>query len=106
MITRSYIKALFDGLPIKPDDSTTLINLAQKWEECSTTLEHLHYFSDLNCFENLVQVTRRLPPALQTRWLRSAAKIEEEGRGQVLTRAKVCGQGNGCSDIVVCTSNQ
>ena len=44
------------------------------------TLEHLHYFSDLNCFENLVKIIRRLPAALQTKWLRSAAKTEEEGR--------------------------
>ena len=80
MITRSYINALLDGPSIKPDDPTALINLAQKLEECSTTLEHLHYFSDLNCFKNLVKIIRRLPSALQTRWLRSAAKIKEEGR--------------------------
>ena len=66
--------------PIKPVDSTALFNLAQKLEECCTTLEHLHYFSDLSCFENLVKIIRRLPSALQTIWLRSAAKIEEEGR--------------------------
>ena len=79
MIARSYINALLDGPSIKPDDSTALINLAQILEDCSTTLEHLHYFSDLNCFENLVKIICRLPAALQTRWLRSAAKIEEEG---------------------------
>ena len=80
MIARSYSSALLDGPPIKPDDSTALINLAQKLEECSTTLEDLHYFSDLDYFENLLKIIRRLPSALHTRWLRSAAKIEGEGR--------------------------
>ena len=55
MIARLFINALLDGPPIKPDGSTALINLAEKLEECSTTLEHLHYFLDLNCFENLVR---------------------------------------------------
>ena len=80
MIARSYINALSDGPLIKPNDSTALINLEQKLEECSTTLEHLHYFSDLNCFENLVKIIRRLPLALQTRLLHSVGKIDEEGR--------------------------
>ena len=80
MIARLFINALLDGPPIKPDDSIALINLAEKLEECSSTLEHLHYFLDFNCFENLVKIIRRLPAALQTRWLCSAAKMEEEGR--------------------------
>ena len=49
-IARAYIKTLLDGPDIKYDDSNALISLSQKLEECNTTLEHLHYFSDLNCF--------------------------------------------------------
>ena len=79
-IARAYIKTLLDGPDIKYDDSNALISLSQKLEECSTTLEHLHYFSDLNCFENIAKIVRRLPASLQTRWLRFSAAIESEGR--------------------------
>ena len=79
-IARAYIKTLLDGPDIKYDDSNALISLSQKLEECSTTLEHLHYFSDLNCSENIAKIVRRLPASLQTRWLRFSAAIESEGR--------------------------
>ena len=53
VIARSYVANLLEGPSVKKNDSETLIELARKMEECYTTLAHLNYFSDLNCFENI-----------------------------------------------------
>ena len=61
IIARSYIANLLECPSIKKDDSKALIELAQKVEKCYTTLAHLNYFSDLNCFENISKTVRHLP---------------------------------------------
>ena len=78
-IARSYITNLLDGPPIKNDDSKALVDLAQRLEECNTTLEHLNYFSDLNCFQNIAKIVQKLPFAMQSQWLRFASNIERDG---------------------------
>ena len=80
VIARSYIANLLEGPSVKKNDSEALIELARKVEECYTTLGHLNYFSDLNCFENISKIVRRLPFDLQSRWLRISAGVEREGR--------------------------
>ena len=79
VIARSYITNLLDGSPIKNDDSKALVGLAQRLEECNTTLEHLNYFSDLNCFQNIAKIVQKLPFAMQSQWLRFASSIERDG---------------------------
>ena len=37
------------------------------------------YFSDLNSFENIARIVRRLPFSLQTSWTRSSSNIERQG---------------------------
>ena len=78
VIARS-IANLFEGPSIKKNDSEALIELARKIEECYTTLAHLNNFSDLNCFENISKIVRRLPFDLQSQWLRISASVEQEG---------------------------
>ena len=80
VIARSYIANLLEGPSVKKDDSKALIELAQKVEECYTTLAHLNYFSDLNCFENIFKIVRRLPFNLQSQWLRISAGVEQHSR--------------------------
>ena len=58
VIARSYIANLLEGPSVKKNDSEALIELARKVEECYTTLGHLNYFSDLNCFENISKIDR------------------------------------------------
>ena len=79
VIARSYITNLLDGPPIKNDDSKALVDLAQRLEECNTTLEHLNYFSDLNCFQNIAKIVQKLPFAMQSQWLSFASSIERDG---------------------------
>ena len=78
VIARSYIANLLEGPSVKKNDSEALIELARKVEECYTTLAHLNYFSDLNYFENISKIVRRLPFDLQSRWLRISAGFEQE----------------------------
>ena len=80
VIARSYIANLLEGPSVKKNDSEALIELARKVEECYTTLGYLNYFSDLNCFENISKIVRRLPFDLQSQWLRISAGVEREGR--------------------------
>ena len=80
VIARSYIANLLEGLSVKKNDSKALIELAQKVEECYTTLAYLNYFSDLNCFENISKIVRQLPFNLQSQWLWISAGVEQDGR--------------------------
>ena len=88
VIARSYIANLLEGPSVKKDDSKALIELAQKVEECYTTLAHLNYFSDLNCFGNISKIVRRLPLNLQSQWLRISAGVEQDGREPDFTDLK------------------
>ena len=78
LIARTYIKNLVEGRPIRQEDSNALIRFAHDIEECHTTLGHMNYFADLNCFENICKVAKRLPSGLQNRWLRKVAAIERQ----------------------------
>ena len=71
VIACSYVMRLLEDPNIRHDDSKALTNFARKIEECLVTLTHLNYFSDLNSFENIARIVRRLPFSLQTRWTRS-----------------------------------
>ena len=88
VVARSYITNLLDGPLFINDDSKALINLAQRLEECNTTLEHLNYFSNLNCFQNIAKIVQRLPLAMQSQWLRFASSIERDGHEPNFTDLK------------------
>ena len=79
VIARTYVKRLLEGPNIRHDDSKALTNFAREIEECLVTLTHLNYFSDLNSFENIARIVRRLPSSLQTRWTRFSSNIERQG---------------------------
>ena len=79
-IARAYIDKLSTGPLIKADDVNGLVKFARDVEECSVTLSHLKYFSDLNNFENIFKIVQRLPFELKRRWLRLAAKVEQAGQ--------------------------
>jgi len=79
VIARSYCEKLTKGPPIKPDDLKGLCNLAQVMEESEVTLNCLNYQADLDNFNTMITIVKRLPYALQNRWLRTAAEIEKRG---------------------------
>ena len=67
------------GSQIKADDRLGLISLSRDLEECDITLKHLNFHPDLDNFENLTKIIKRLPFASQTCWLKIAADIEKRG---------------------------
>ena len=79
IIARAYVKSLINGPVIKQEHSDALFAFAYSVEECYTTLNHLGYQSDLNSFENMVKIVKRLPYNVQNRWLRHSAKLEQLG---------------------------
>ena len=79
VIARSYCDKLTKGPYIKIDDYKGLGNLAQLLEESEVTMRSLNYHADLDNFNTILAIVKRLPFALQTRWLRTATEIEKRG---------------------------
>ena len=79
VIARSYLEKLTQGPFIKSDNVKGLDELAQLLEESEVTLNCLNYQADLDNFNTMTAIVKRLPFALQTRWLRTAAEIEKKG---------------------------
>ena len=52
LIAWTYIKNLVKGHPIKQDNSNALIQFTHDIE-CHSTLGHMNYLSDPNCFKNI-----------------------------------------------------
>ncbi|XP_078490178.1 uncharacterized protein LOC144746832 [Ciona intestinalis] len=48
-------------------------------EECLITLSHMGYLSEINNFEHLVSIVKRLPPQIQNKWSRIAGDRELRG---------------------------
>ena len=79
VIARSYLEKLTQSPFIKSDNVKGLDELAQLLEESEVTLNCLNYQADLDNFNTMTAIVKRLPFALQTRWLRTAAEIEKRG---------------------------
>ena len=80
IVARAYPERLLEGPNIKFDDSKAFIKFHRELEECLVILEYLNHFSDLNSFENIAKIPRKLPPSMQTRWLRFAASMQKISR--------------------------
>ena len=79
VIARSYLEKVTQGPFIKSDNVKGLDELAQLLEESEVTLNCLNYQADLDNFNTMTAIVKRLPFALRTRWLRTAAEIEKQG---------------------------
>ena len=79
VIARSYLEKVTQGPFIKSDNVKGLDELAQLLEESEVTLNCLNYQADLDNFNTMTAIVKRLPFALRTRWLRTAAEIEKKG---------------------------
>ena len=62
---------------MKAEDEKGFRTLFRDLQECDITLKRLNFQSDLNNFENMSNIFKRLPYSSQTRWLRVAADIEK-----------------------------
>jgi len=74
IIARSFVNQLAKGPAIKAGDAAALVRLAHQLEECSTVLQYLNYFADLNNFDNIKRII--VPFDLRKGWLRVSASIE------------------------------
>jgi len=78
IIARSYVNQLAKGPAVKAGDAAALVRLAHQLEECSTVLQYLNYYADLNNFDNIKRIIERLPFDLRKGWLRVSASIERQ----------------------------
>ena len=79
LIACAYCEKLTKGPLIKSDNPKGLTNLAQLVEKSGVTLNCLNYQADLDNFNTIIAIVKRLPFALQTHWLRTVAEIEKRG---------------------------
>jgi hypothetical protein len=75
-IARSYVRDLVNGPPMKPSD---LNKFSVKMNRASMTLNQMGYRADLDNSENLLQIVRRLPMHLRSKWADKADSIIEDG---------------------------
>ena len=76
---RSLIQQLVSGPKIKPNDGAGLSKLAIQMTRCSMTLEEMGYLSDLNNYDNLLKIVRRLQISIRAKWVERADMIIEMG---------------------------
>nr|XP_039261989.1 uncharacterized protein LOC120338119 [Styela clava] len=76
LIARTYMEELVHGPMLKPDDRDSLLDLSHKMEECYLTLSHWKQYSDLNNFDNIAQLSCRLPLKYHNKWEEEAADYE------------------------------
>ena len=79
VIAHSYYEKLTKGPIIKSDNSKGLANLAQLIEESEVTFNCLNNQADLDNFNTIIAIVKRLQFALRTSWLKTAAEIEKRG---------------------------
>ena len=77
IIARAFIDKLQKGGKMKAEDEKGFRTLFRDLQECDITLKRLNFQSDLNNFENISNIFKRLLYSSQTRWLRVAADIEK-----------------------------
>ena len=62
-----------------------LLGFVDDLRGCSETLKTLGYFNELDNSRSLGQIIEKLPPHLQTRWLKRNCQIKDSGRRPVLS---------------------
>ena len=80
VIARAHMERLHSEVNIKNDDERGLVKLAHDLEECELIFKELNLHSDINNFESIAKIVRRLPHASQTRWVKVASEIEKIGQ--------------------------
>ena len=76
-IARVFIDKLHSDTKIDTNNEIGLVNLAYDLEECELTFRELKLHSDINNFEVIGKVIKRLSYPLQNRWVRIAVEIEK-----------------------------
>ena len=68
------------GAAIQANDGEALIRLSSAMQQCEMTLEQMSYSTDMNSFETLLQISRRLPSNLKSKWVERMDHLLDQGR--------------------------
>ena len=79
VIARAHIEKLHSESFIKEGDERGFVNLSHHLEECQLIFRRLNLESDINNFDTISKIAKRLPNASQNRWIRAASEIERKG---------------------------
>ena len=83
-IARAFIDKLHSNTKIYTNNEIGLVNLARDLEECELIFRELKLCSDINNFEAIGKVMKRLLYPLQNHWVRIAAEIEKTGEPTIV----------------------
>ena len=80
LIARSYIDDITTGPAVKANDVNSLVSLADDMNNCQTVLSQLRFTSDLDSSGTLRSIVKRLPNAIQSKWVEKVSSILEKDR--------------------------
>ncbi|WP_164977086.1 DUF1759 domain-containing protein, partial [Lacticaseibacillus rhamnosus] len=80
VIADKYLRSITDGPPIKADDETGLLMLAEAMNACELTLKQLDFASELNSRTTMSAILCRLPSTIQAKWYEVASAIMRTSR--------------------------
>ena len=83
-IARAFIDKLYSDTKIDINNEIGLVNLACDLKECELTFRELKLHSDINNFEAIGKVIKRLPYLFQNCWVQIAAEVEKTGEEQTI----------------------
>ena len=79
-IARTMLQEIATGPAIRANDGEALLKLSSAMQQCEMTLEQMSYNTDMNSFETLLQISRRLPSNLKSKWVERVDHLLEQGR--------------------------
>ena len=77
IVAKSCLEKVLNGAEIKSNDPKSLSDFSLELQRTEIALDELKYGSDLDCFENLRKLVRRLPFHLRSKWQDVAHKINK-----------------------------
>ena len=78
-IVRALVQELTSGPTIRSNDGEALSKMAARMRRCEMTLQQMNFTADLNNFETILKIARRLPQSLRAKWVERADQIIEQG---------------------------
>ena len=78
-IVRALVQELTSGPTIRSNDGEALSKIAARMRRCEMTLQQMNFTADLNNFETILKIARRLPQNLRAKWVERADQIIEQG---------------------------
>ena len=78
-IVRALVQELVSGPGIRSNDGEALDKLAAQMKRCEMTLSQMGCVTEMNNYETIIKIARRLPQHLRAKWVEKADQIIERG---------------------------